>query len=898
MEKLGHKRGAGLSPGDNQPPKKKHGKSEDLSSRFVHHVVDVSHAEQPLSCDSVWRQWGPYLAERHWGTVREDASRDGNCWDYFPFDQAGVRAYRSGEDGLLGFSDHQGELCIGLALSNGKDAFLKERLFGLGGCQGNHGEDVKELYYYLDGTPSHSYMKALYRYPQQPFPYQQLVEENAQRSAVDPEFEIVDTGCFDDGEYWDIFVEYAKVSATDIVCRYSLHNNAGIKVDIHVLPQLWFSGYTCAASTLVYVDSGHGGAASALAQWTWRCCLSTGSGESFSTPASGTKCAGYYHVTVPAGGTAIIRWQLSCDSETSQSECLSAEGIDSVIEQRIAEADDFYDKVIPSRCSTEERNIIRQAYAGLLWNKQFYCYNVKQWFQRREKLLGSGTEEHPADDVSTSHGSQLDLTEDRVSEECSRIGDWGTLKPCQRNIGWQHLRNHDVISMPDKWEFPWYAAWDLAFHMVPFCRIDSEFAKQQLLLFLSERYLHPSGKLPAYEFALSDVNPPVHAWGCWKVYTRTGRQDRHFLKQCCHKLLINYTWWFNQRRSEDLFLFSGGFLGLDNISVLDRSSGVPEGWSLDQADATGWMAFYSLHMLKIVVELAHGDKVYIDLIPTIFRNFVSISEDLNKSTEEGGLWDDADRFFYDVLHRTDKCEPIRVRSLVGIVPLFAVCVLNVSDLNVLTVDANRNVLEMFLEQGHKFVSVQGDMVLLSALSAGRSKTILSYLMNTEEFLSPFGIRSLSKYYLDHPYSLTIDEVFYSITFDPGESTTSCFGGNSNWRGPVWFPMNYLILETLMTLHCFHGDGWSNVESTGVDTGISLKAMVEDIQKRLISLFLIGSDERRPCHGDCNLYSSQEGWKDLILFHEYFHSETGRGCGASHQTGWTALVAELFEDLTV
>ncbi len=860
-----------------------------------------------------WKRWGPYLAERQWATVREDYSAEGDPWSYFPHEHARSRAYRWGEDGLLGICDREGRLCFALALWNGRDPILKERLFGLTGWEGNHGEDVKELYYYLDASPTHSYLRALYKYPQRAFPYRRLLEENARRSKAEPEFELLDTGIFDDDRYFDVFVEYAKASPNDVLIRIRVVNRAREPAPLHVLPTLWFrntwswgrsgEGYwpkpwmrACGENTVVAehaslgrfrlvaapgpdgsfpqllftenetnarrlfgVDDGSRSVKDAFHERVVHGRLDAVAGQ----PA-GTKVAAWYVLAVPAAGEATLRLRLFSEQEAPSDPL--GEAFDGVVELRREETDAYYEALLPAAASAEEKEILRQGYAGLLWSKQFYHYVVRDW------LEGDPAQPPPPPGRT-------------------------------RNAEWRHLYNRDVISMPDKWEYPWYAAWDLAFHMVPFATVDPVFAKEQLVLFLREWYMHPSGQLPAYEFALSDVNPPVHAWAAWRVYKTTaerGRRDRVFLERVFLKLLLNFTWWINRKDVEGKNIFSGGFLGLDNIGVFDRSRPLPTGGHLEQADGTAWMAFYCGTLLSMALELAKDDPAYEDMASKFFEHFVGIAEAMNYLGGRG-LWDEEDGFYYDQLHVDGRHVPLKVRSLVGLIPLLACEVLEEEIVERLRGFHKR--MRWFLDNRPDLaeslycasrVGAEGRRLLAIPLPA-RLERVLRYLLDEEEFLSPFGIRSLSRVHEAHPYVFRADGREYRVEYAPGDSTTGDFGGNSNWRGPIWLPLNYLLIEALERYDLFFGDSLLVECPTGSGRRVRLKVVAEEIAERLCRLFLPDPRGRRPIHGDERRYAEDPHWKPLVLFYEYFHAETGKGLGASHQTGWTALILRLVED---
>jgi hypothetical protein len=859
-----------------------------------------------------WKRFGPYLSERQWGTVREDYSADGTPWDYFPHEHARSRAYRWGEDGLLGITDREGRLCFALALWNGRDPILKERLFGLTGPQGNHGEDVKELYFYLDSTPTHSYMKALYKYPQAEYPYDLLVKENRRRGKGDPEFELLDTGVFDGDRYFDIVAEYAKASPNDILIRITATNRGPEPARITLLPTLWFrntwswgrtgEGYWPKPS----IRRDGGGILLADHASLGRFRLAASPGPDGKPPAllftenetnfaalygkpnpipfvkdafhefvvhgrkdavnpkgAGTKAAAHYPLDLPAGGKYVVRLRLSAEGESPDR--TSGEEFERVFAERIREAEEFFGSVIPSGLAEEESRVARQAFAGLLWSKQFYHYSVRDW------LEGDPSQPSPADGRKRG-----------------------------RNHDWPHLYNRDVISMPDKWEYPWYAAWDLAFHMVPFAEIDPHFAKEQLILFLREWYMHPNGQIPAYEFAFSDVNPPVHAWSALHVYRATGGRDRSFLARVFQKLMLNFTWWVNRKDFHGENVFAGGFLGLDNIGVFDRSQDLPTGGHLEQADGTAWMAFFCSTMLSTALELAREDPVYDDVASKFFEHFIAIVDAIN---EHGGvgLWDEEDGFYYDHLHVDGRSLPLRLRSLVGLIPLIAVGTLDGEVID--SLPGFRKRMKWFLENRADLARVITYMEspasggghahrLLAIPSRERLVRILGYMLDESEFLSPWGIRSLSRVYRDHPYVFRMNGQEYRVDYEPGESNTGLFGGNSNWRGPVWFPVNYLLIEALRRYHHFYGETLRVECPTGSGRWMTMGEVADEISRRLVRIFLPDGRKGRPCNGGTPRFADDPDWRDLLLFHEYFHGETGKGLGASHQTGWTALVVKL------
>jgi hypothetical protein len=870
-----------------------------------------------------WQRWGSYLAERQWGTVREDYSERGDSWSYFSHDQARSRAYRWGEDGLLGICDRECRLCFGLALWNGRDPILKERLFGLTGPEGNHGEDVKECYYYLDATPTHSYMKSLYKYPQAEYPYAWLVEENRRRGKGEPEFELADTGAFNDGRYFDVTAEYAKASPDDILIRVTVANRGPESATLHLLPTLWFRntwswGCThegCEVKPRIAAD-GRGGAlarhatlapfrmiadvgpngetvpliftenetnsarlygfagASRHTKDAFHDYVIHGRTDAVNPGGDGTKAAWHYSLTVPAGDEVVVRLRLVAEAESANKDL--GEEFDQVFARRIRDADEFYAALLHQEQMTEEeRRVARQAYAGLLASKQFYHFVVKDWL--------AGDPDQPQPPASRRQG---------------------------RNHDWPHLFNRDIISMPDKWEYPWYAAWDLAFHMLPMAMLDGEFAKQQLLLFLREWFMHPNGQIPAYEFALGDVNPPVHAWACWRVYKMTGargHRDRLFLRRAFHKLLINFTWWVNRKDPQGRNLFAGGFLGLDNIGVFDRSQPLPTGRHLEQADGTAWMAFYCATMLSMALELASDDPSYEDIASKFFEHFVAITDAMNRLGGTG-LWNEEDGFYYDVLSANGTSVPLRVRSMVGIIPLFAVEVLEQDVIDRLPGFKKR--MEWFLTHRqdlaqHVSYCVSGtdrghghghSHRLLAIPSRDRLIRVLRYVLDEAEFLSSYGVRALSRYHQDQPYAIQVGGEEHCVSYVPGESNTDLFGGNSNWRGPIWFPVNFLLIEALQRYHHFYGDSLHVECPVGSGQLMNLKQVTEELSLRLSRLFLPDQSGRRPCHGADDRYAGEPHWRDLVLFHEYFHGDSGRGVGASHQTGWTALITALLQDV--
>jgi hypothetical protein len=864
-----------------------------------------------------WKRWGPYLAERQWGTVREDYSAGGDVWNYFSHDQARSRAYRWGEDGLLGICDRQGRLCFALALWNERDPILKERLFGLTGPEGNHGEDVKEQYFYLDSTPTHSYLKALYKYPQAEFPYHRLVTENQSRDKSDPEFELIDTGVFNENRYFDVYAEYAKAEPDDIAIRITVANRGPDTATLHLLPTLWFrntwswgregEGYGekpslrrsgpasliadhaqlgryelqaevsghATAPRLMFTENETNAArlfgapnATPYVKDAFHQAVIHGETGAVNPAGVGTKAAVHYVLRVPPGAQTVVRLRLRESSRTGEP---FGTTFDRIFEQRIEEADAFYAERVPETMSEDERRVVRQGYAGLLWSKQFYYYVTEQWLE--------GDPAQPSPPAERSQG---------------------------RNTDWPHVFNRDVLSMPDKWEYPWFAAWDLAFHMIPFARIDPQFAKEQLLLLLREWYMHPNGQIPAYEFAFADVNPPVHAWACWRVYKMTGprgQRDRLFLERAFHKLLLNFTWWVNRKDPDGRNLFAGGFLGLDNIGVFDRSRPLPTGGHLEQADGTAWMAFYCNTMLAMALELASEDPAYEDVASKFFEHFIAIADAIN--TFGGtGLWSEEDGFYYDHLHADGMYTPLRIRSLVGAMPLIAVEVLEESKFAHL--EGFKRRMNWFLKNRRDVANQIACMQpkqkdgsahrLLAIPSRERLQRVLRYLLDEVEFFSPHGLRSVSRVHRDRPYQLDVNGTIHRVDYDPGESSTGLFGGNSNWRGPVWFPLNYLLLEALERFHHFYGSDFKVECPVGSGRMLDLQEVARELGARLAGIFLADASGRRPCHGQDPRFATDPHWKELVLFHEYFHGDTGRGVGASHQTGWTALVVRCIEDL--
>jgi hypothetical protein len=859
-----------------------------------------------------WRRWGPYLADRQWGTVREDYSEHGTAWDYFPHDHARSRVYRWGEDGILGISDNHQRLCFALALWNQRDPILKERYFGLTGSEGNHGEDVKEYYFYLDNTPTHSYMRGLYKYSQAEYPYGRLVDENRRRSRHESEFELLQTGAFDESRYFDVTVEYAKAAPEDLLIRITVTNRGPEAAPLHLLPTLWFrntwawdpgaerprlsaDGDPATAAVIARhpdMDAPYRLACEGRPELLFtenesnlrRLCgaedpsphvkdafheyLIAGRRDAVNAAGEGTKAAAHYRVVVPPGESVAIRLRLAKDTGLATLDPFAS--FDRLFATRRREADDFYATVIPDRLSDDAKDVMRQALAGMLWSKQWFHLDVRRW------LEGDRTQPPPPPERKNG-----------------------------RNHEWTHLYNDDVISMPDKWEYPWYAAWDLAFHTVSLALVDLDFAKDQLVLFLREWYMHPNGQIPAYEWAFGDANPPVHAWAAWRVYKIEKRirgvGDKKFLERVFQKLLLNFTWWINRKDPEGKNVFEGGFLGLDNIGVFDRSAPLPTGGHIEQSDGTAWIGQFCLNMLAMALELARERPAYEDMASKFFEHFMYIARAMSHMGSDGiELWNEEDGFFYDVLHTPRGAHPMKVRSLVGLVPLFSVQVLEPEDLERFPQFERR--LRWFLdnrEDLRHLVTPQATRDgktrrLLSLVSGQRLQRVLGYMLAPSEFLSPHGIRALSRVHREHPYVLHVDGREYRVDYEPAESSTALFGGNSNWRGPVWFPMNFLIVESLQRFdHFFRGEFKVEFPS-GSGQFMTLWDVAAELSRRLTRIFLRQPDGRRPVHGDFDTFQTDPHWRDLILFYEYFHGDNGAGIGASHQTGWTGLVAKLLQ----
>jgi hypothetical protein len=850
--------------------------------------------------DHHWRRWGTYVSDRAWGTVREDYSPNGTAWDYFPFEHAHLRAFRWSEDALLGWCDNHQRVCFGIALWNGRDSILKERLYGLSGPQGNHSEDVKEIYYYLDATPTHSYCKALYKYPQAPFPYHQLLEESRRRSRHDPEFELIDTGVFDEDRYFDVTVEYAKASVDDTRIRITAVNRGPDTAPLWILPTVWFRNtwtwgrvrdlpprlaadgeesillreptlgefrFTCpGADELLFTEN----EANSLRLWgvpnrsytkdAFAQYLIEGNSAAVNPDRDGTKACAVYAWRLAPGESRSITLRLAPAAEPA------IDPDEAVLHNRINDANRFYDSVPSVPLSPDGIAVCRQAFAGLLWTKQFFHYVVEDWLQ--------GDPHTPPPPPGRRHG---------------------------RNSQWRHLFNSDIISMPDKWEYPWYAAWDLAFHMLPMAMIDADFAKRQMGLFLREWYMHPNGQIPAYEWALGDVNPPVHAWACWRIFQidrrLNGRADHAFLERCFHKLLMNFTWWVNQKDTLGNNVFEGGFLGLDNIGVFDRSAPLPTGGILEQSDGTSWMAMYSLNMLTIALELAQYDLAYEDIASKFFEHFLYIATAANGGDE--ALWNEQDGFYYDLLRLpSGEWFHLTIRSMVGIIPLFAMETIEPTVLDKLP--GFRARMEWFLRNRPDLCcnlasmtdKGMGERRMLSLVSPHRLRRILQRVLDENEFLSPYGVRALSRFHAAHPYTLHVDGATYQVRYEPAESTTGLFGGNSNWRGPIWFPVNYLLIESLQRFHHYLGEDFKVEYPVGTGNKLDLWEVAAELSQRLSALFLRDKNGRRPAFGPYPKFHEDPHFRDYHLFYEYFHGDTGAGLGASHQTGWTALVAKL------
>jgi hypothetical protein len=902
-------------------------------------TIEEHHLEESRLRKKHWKRWGPYLSERQWGTVREDYSKDGTAWEFFPFEHAHARTYRWGEDGIGGICDRHQMICFALALWNGRDPILKERLFGLTGNQGNHGEDVKECYFYLDSTPTHSYMRMLYKYPQAEFPYKRLLEENKKRERSEPEFELLDTGVFADDKYFDVFVEYAKCDVEDILIKITAANRGPEAAPLHLLPTLWFRntwswGKDLRRPIVRKAPDLPEIVCAELQHWEYgkRWLLSSGDPELLFTEnetnyakvfnfrtrtpyvkdafhehvihgnkaavnpeRSGTKMAAHYALELAPGETITLKLRLTdidplggMDADSPMVGTIVApaqhelgegvpgtndfgKGFDAFFARRHKEADEFYSSRLSKGFSADARQVMRQAYAGMLWSKQFYHYDVHTWLE--------GDPAGPTPPKERWQG---------------------------RNKDWTHLYNDDIISMPDKWEYPWYAAWDLAFHCIPLALVDPDYAKDQLILLLREWYMHPNGQLSAYEWSFSDVNPPVHAWAAWRVYKierrLRGVADREFLEKIFHKLLLNFTWWVNRKDPEGHNIFQGGFLGLDNIGVFDRSAPLPIGGHLEQSDGTSWMGMYCLNMMAIALELAKDDQAYEDVASKFFEHFVYIAHAMNDIGTDGrSLWDSEDGFYYDLLHLPNGEEHfLKIRSMVGLIPLFAVETLEPEIVDRLPGFKRR--MQWFIDN-HPDVpehiemtqrSARGVRRLMSLVNRKQLKRVLARMLDETEFLSPYGVRAVSRYHLEHPYELQMNNHVSRVDYEPAESTSGTFGGNSNWRGPVWFPVNYLLIESLQKFHHYYGEDFKIEFPTHSQKEADLWQVAAEISRRLTRIFLRGNDGRRPFAGATDLFDKDPHWRDLVLFYEYFHGDNGAGLGASHQTGWTGLVAKLLE----
>ncbi|HET8891251.1 MAG TPA: glucosidase [Candidatus Angelobacter sp.] len=878
--------------------------------------AEASRLKESQDHTAPWRSWGPYVSERAWGTVREDYSATGEAWDYFPHDHARSRAYRWSEDGLAGICDRHQRLCFALALWNGRDPILKERLFGLNGNEGNHGEDVKEYYFYLDSTPTHSYMKYLYKYPQAEYPYQKLVKENGRRSKSDPEFELFDTGIFAEDRYFDVFVEYAKADWDDMCVCITVANRGPEAAELHLLPTLWFRNtWSWAAkpkpglaldketvTILAYENEignyrlhfDDGGTplftenetnverlfgaknSSPYVKDAFHRCVVNGETAAVNPQLTGTKAAVHYKFTVAPGEEVSIKLRLRKDHPAIATANALGQDFESTFASRKAEADEFYANIIPPTTDDDTRNVMRQAFAGLLWTKQYYHYVVRDW------LIGDSAEPVPPPERKSG-----------------------------RNHAWGHIYNADIISMPDKWEYPWYAAWDLAFHCVALALIDPAYAKEQLVLMLREWYMHPNGQIPAYEWAFGDVNPPVHAWATYQVYLidkakNGGVGDTQFLERVFHKLLLNFTWWVNRKDPEGMNVFQGGFLGLDNIGVFDRSSMLPTGGHIEQSDGTSWMAMYSLDLLAIALELAAGDATYQDVASKFWEHFIYIARAMNHLGDDGlCLWSEKDGFFYDVLHLPDgSSTPLRVRSMVGLIPLYAVQIMEPELLD--SMPGFKMRLEWFIENRKDLTEHMACMEtaghkqrrLFSITDREQLQRILAVMLNENEFLSPHGIRALSRFHKEHPYMLDVAGMNHQVDYEPAESTTGLFGGNSNWRGPIWFPVNFLLIQALRRFHEYYHESFRVECPSGSGRMMNLDEVADEISRRLVSTFRRDAQGRRPVFGANEKFQSDPHWRDYVPFYEYFHGDTGAGVGASHQTGWTALVTTMICELSL
>ena len=854
-----------------------------------------------------WKKWGPYLSERQWGTVREDYSHDGNAWNYFTHDQARSRAYRWGEDGLAGISDDKQQLCFAIAMWNGRDPILKERLFGLTNSEGNHGEDVKEYYFYLDSTPTHSYMKYLYKYPQREFPYRDLVETNRRRSREEFEYELLDTGVFDDDQYFDVFVEYAKASPEDILVRISVHNRGPERAELHLLPTIWFRNtwsWGDSSKPTLYQDedgalvASHGELGDRILQFegspellftenesnarrlwgqpnpspyvkdAFHEYVIAGRKEAVNPQKTGTKAAARYRLQVHGNDSEILRLRLNAKAHRDP-----FGNFDEIFAQRRAEADEFYERITARSLSEDERRIHRQALAGMLWTKQYYYFDLDRWL-----------DEHKAHPLMGNNRGNV------------------------RNAEWFHMLNRDIISMPDKWEYPWYAAWDLAFHTITLSLVDFDFAKEQLLLMFRNLYAHPNGQIPAYEWNFSDVNPPVHAWATLFLYNiekELGRADLRFLERSFQGLMLNFNWWVNRKDPQGRNVFAGGFLGLDNIGVFDRSAQLPTGGHMDQADGTAWMAFYCQNMLEIALILTEYDSMYEDIAFRFLEHFLWITYAMDRMGENHDeMWDTKDGFFYDLLHLPNgDAIRLKVRSLVGLLPFCASTALEANgvvlrhprllELMDLFKKRHPDLLNHIAPADDNFIGY-ANRRLMSVCNKRKIERILGYLLDENEFFGPYGIRSLSKYHLDNPFIFNINGEEFRVQYLPAESNTGMFGGNSNWRGPVWMPVNVLLIRGLLNLYQFYGADFKVECPTGSGKYLTLFDVAKEIGRRLSNIFVRGADGRRPIYGGTKKFQEDPHWKDYILFYEYFHGDNGAGLGASHQTGWTGIIARTLD----
>jgi hypothetical protein len=870
-------------------------------------VAEQKRLNDAREAGTPWKKWGPYLSERQWGTVREDYSTDGNAWAYFSHDQSRSRAYRWGEDGIAGISDDKQLLCFALAMWNGRDPILKERLFGLTNSEGNHGEDVKEYYFYVDSTPTHSYMKYVYKYPQAEYPYLDLVQTNGRRSREELEYELLDTGVFDADRYFDVFVEYAKGEPEDVLVQISVHNRGPETAQIHLLPTLWFRNtwswgednpkpnlserdgairavhpnlgeYTLqceGAQELLFTENESNASrlwgqptASPYVKDAFHDYVIHGKTDAVNPARTGTKAAAHYALSVPGDGSVTVRLRLQPGDGTFD----AFASFDQVLAGRLADANEFYDRILPPTLTEDERLVERQALAGMLWSKQFYYFDLDKWLEEHDA--------HPL--LGRSRGDV-------------------------RNTEWFHMLNSDIISMPDKWEYPWYAAWDLAFHTIALSLVDFDFAKDQLLLMLRSLYAHPNGQIPAYEWNFSDVNPPVHAWATWflfQIERDLGRGDLHFLERSFQGLLLNFNWWVNRKDPEGRNVFAGGFLGLDNIGVFDRSAPLPTGGHLDQADGTAWMAFYCQSMLQMALVLAEHDPMYEEIAYRFAEHFFWITYAMDRIGENHDeMWDSEDGFFYDLLHLPNgDATRLKVRSLVGLLPVCAAAVLEpgvaatfprLLELVALFAKRHPELMSQIAVANDSFLGYGGRR-LAAVCNKEKLERILGYMLDEREFLSPFGIRSLSRYHLDHPFTLQVEGHQYEVQYLPAESNNGMFGGNSNWRGPIWMPVNGLLIRGLIVMYTFYGDDFKVECPTGSGNYLTLFEVAKELSRRLSSIFLRDATGKRPVYGGTRKFQEDPHWRDYILFHEYFHGDNGAGLGASHQTGWTGIIARLLD----